>query len=329
MEAGSSGADGGSKSSADESKSPAAKKRKISQENSDEYQKLMRGFEMVKVLNKNAQAKTMCILGRCGDEKAVVVLEKTPFSEESARQMFSEEIDFDVILQNDIYSSAKIYLPPELNAIKSTTICPATAKHINKYTFHSQMMIHESAEDYSAITVPYIESASFNLQWVYNILEKKKEADRIVFEDPDPKTGFVLLPDLKWDGSQVENLYLVAIVHDRSLRSIRDLRQQHLGLLQNIQDKGALAIENKYNVSEEKLRIFFHYQPSYYHLHVHFTHLNYDSPGQKAGKAHLLAEVIGNIHIDGDHYEKKTLSFSINEDAELSEWFRGHRKLKQ
>lgn len=26
------------------------------------------------------------------------------------------------------------------------------------------MMIHESAEDYSAITVPYIESASFNLQ---------------------------------------------------------------------------------------------------------------------------------------------------------------------
>lgn len=80
-----------------------------------------------------------------------------------------------------------------------------------------------------------------SFQWVYNILEKKKEADRIVFEDPDPNTGFVLLPDLKWDGSQVENLYLVAIVHDRSLRSIRDLRQQHLGLLQNIQNKGAVC----------------------------------------------------------------------------------------
>lgn len=77
------------------------------------------------------------------------------------------------------------------------------------------------------------------------------------------------------------------------------------------------------------MRIFFHYQPSYYHLHVHFTHLNYDSPGLLAGKAHLLAEVIDNIHIDGDYYEKKTLSFSINEDAELSEWFRGHRNLKE
>lgn len=38
----------------------------------------------------------------------------------------------------------------------------------------------------------------------------------------------------------MENLYLVAIVHDRSLRSIRDLRQEHLGLLQNIQDKGTV-----------------------------------------------------------------------------------------
>lgn len=40
-------------------------------------------------------------------------------------------------------------------------------------------------------------------QWVYNILEKKAEADRIVYEDPDPEVGFVLLPDFKWDQKQV------------------------------------------------------------------------------------------------------------------------------
>lgn len=44
---------------------------------------------------------------------------------------------------------------------------------------------------------------AFLLQWVYNILEKKAEADRIVFEDPDPQVGFVLLPDFKWDQKQV------------------------------------------------------------------------------------------------------------------------------
>ena len=27
---------------------------------------------------------------------------------------------------------------------------------------------------------------------VYNILDKKKEAESIVFEDPDPETGFIV-----------------------------------------------------------------------------------------------------------------------------------------
>lgn len=46
-------------------------------------------------------------------------------------------------------------------------------------------------------------SLIFTLQWVYNILEKKAEAERIVYEDPDPDVGFVLLPDFKWDQKQV------------------------------------------------------------------------------------------------------------------------------
>lgn len=38
---------------------------------------------------------------------------------------------------------------------------------------------------------------------MYNILEKKAEAERIVYEDPDPDIGFVLLPDFKWNQKQV------------------------------------------------------------------------------------------------------------------------------
>lgn len=40
-------------------------------------------------------------------------------------------------------------------------------------------------------------------QWVYNILEKKAESERLVYEDPDPEVGFILLPDFKWDQKQV------------------------------------------------------------------------------------------------------------------------------
>lgn len=76
---------------------------------------------------------------------------------------------------------------------------------------------------------------------MYNILEKKKEAERIVFEDEDKENGFILLPDMKWDGKQVDDLYLVAIVHKHGLRSIRDLDQSHLPLLNRIMEKGSVS----------------------------------------------------------------------------------------
>ncbi|KAJ8776205.1 hypothetical protein J1605_015767 [Eschrichtius robustus] len=42
-----------------------------------------------------------------------------------------------------------------------------------------------------------------DLAWVYNILDRKAEAERIVFENPDPSDGFVLIPDLKWNQQQI------------------------------------------------------------------------------------------------------------------------------
>lgn len=80
------------------------------------------------------------------------------------------------------------------------------------------------------------------LQWVYNILDKKCEKERIIFEDPDMKTGFVLLPDMKWDGKQLEDLYVVALVQDRTLHSIRSLTAEHIPLLDNIHKKGLVCI---------------------------------------------------------------------------------------
>ena len=77
---------------------------------------------------------------------------------------------------------------------------------------------------------------------MYNILEKKAEVERVVFEDSDPVTGFVLLPDLKWNQKQMENMYLVAICHVRGIKSLRDLNQSHLPLLKNILLKGQVTI---------------------------------------------------------------------------------------
>jgi hypothetical protein len=50
----------------------------------------------------------------------------------------------------------------------------------------------------------------------------------------------------------------------------------------------------RYGLEPDELRIFVHYQPSYYHLHVHFMHVKHDAgAGMAAGKAHLLDDLIG------------------------------------
>jgi m7GpppX diphosphatase len=56
---------------------------------------------------------------------------------------------------------------------------------------------------------------------VFNVLEHKAESERIVFEETDPENGFLLAPDLKWDGKQMENLYIQAIIRKRGIKSIR------------------------------------------------------------------------------------------------------------
>ena len=80
------------------------------------------------------------------------------------------------------------------------------------------------------------------------------------------------------------------------------------------------AILQRYGIPGNQLRTYLHYQPSYYHLHVHFTHLDYAAPKTTIGEAHLLSEVIDNIEsIDSLYYQKKTLSFVAKELSGLWE----------
>ncbi|KAI9914409.1 hypothetical protein PsorP6_008353 [Peronosclerospora sorghi] len=58
--------------------------------------------------------------------------------------------------------------------------------------------------------------------------------------------------------------------------------------------------------------MYLHYQPTYYHLHVHFSHVKM-TQGTYTGKAVLLEDVINNLSINSDHYEKATLSYVIGE----------------
>ncbi|KAL7848388.1 hypothetical protein AOLI_G00231060 [Acnodon oligacanthus] len=284
------------------------------------------GFKPERVLRDSAREKTVFVHGKVEEQEAVIILEKTPISQDTLEEMLKTST-VKLEMKNDIYSTYQLQAPPHLNEIKTTVICPATEKHVKKYLHQETFLIEESGDDYSAITLPYISSQSFSVQWVYNILEKKAEADRIVFEDPDLNVGFVLLPDFKWNQKQLDDLYLIAIVHRRGIKSLRDLTSDDLPLLKNIQKKGLEAVQKRYSIPPSKLRVYLHYQPSYYHLHVHITSLDYEAPGCGVERAHLLSDVIQNLQADSRYYRSRTITFPLRADDALLLKFREAGKL--
>ncbi|CAK1549115.1 unnamed protein product [Leptosia nina] len=299
---------------------PCAKKVKIDDKNGhglSENQIELKDFTPTKILNNNSSKKIVSVLGNFKDKSgvAIVILEKNAFKEDdlSSRGYFSEETKLRTFFQNDIYGNFECFPISSVNAVKTTIIYPATEKHISKYSKQEVHLVLETPECYETLTLPHLQKEQFNLQWVYNILEGKSEQDRIVYNNTCDTEGFVLVPDLKWDGLTKETLYLLAIVRQRGIKSIRDLNEEHLPLLKRIRGEGTKAILDKYKVPSTQLRIYLHYQPSFYHLHIHFTFLQHEAPGIYAEKSHLLDTVINNIEIMNSYYKKVTLPFTIRE----------------
>ncbi|XP_059617295.1 m7GpppX diphosphatase [Phlebotomus argentipes] len=286
-------------------------------------------FQLDRILNSNSGSKTVSLLGRfknlSQEKRAIVILEKKAFTEAdltSKTGFFSDSTTLRKEFVNDIYGNFECFPRPDINSVKTTVIYPATEKHIEKYSKQEIHIVQETPELYRELTLKHLEKEQFSLEWLYNILEHKKEKDRIVFEDACEETGFILLPDLKWDNKTAETLYCLALVRKRGIKSLRDLNASHLPLLRNILTKGVAAIEEKYGVARSQLRIYLHYQPSFYHLHVHFTYLKHDAPGIFCEKSHLLDSVISNIELMPDYYQRATLSFVVRQNDRLWDDFR-------
>jgi m7GpppX diphosphatase len=98
---------------------------------------------------------------------------------------------------------------------------------------------------------------------VEDVLSGVSEADKVLHNHPNLNSGFVLIPDIKWDLTTVSSLYLVAFARSPELRSLRDLRRSHLGLLYAIRDESRKVAKAKWGVEEGGLRMFVHYQPLY------------------------------------------------------------------
>ena len=129
---------------------------------------------------------------------------------------------------------------------------------------------------------------------------------------------------MKWkcDKEQLSDLekseiYINAFVMRRDLHTLRDLTAEHLPLLEAINQHGRKAIADKFSLSLQEIRVFIHYQPSFYHLHVHFTHIKAQHGGFQSERAHMLSTVIENIKLMSNYYQRIALEFSLSSTAEL------------
>lgn len=110
----------------------------------------------------------------------------------------------------------------------------------------------------------------------------------------------------------VNTLHLLALVMRRDIKSIRDLRAHHLPLLHNIRTKIHAEMKRRFDLNPYELRLYFHYVPSYWHLHLHVTYAGYvDAPGAHSGRAHLLNDVIDNLCRDPTYYACASLSIML------------------
>lgn len=321
---------------------------------SENFYQLVQRFKFIRVLDSNPQVKVISLLGTIDGKDAIVTCEKTHFAFDETKRRPSDTDDMRPIFyhceneyscingilklkeitRNDIYHWGLILLREDIEhspTAKLNLIWPATKIHIKKYEQQNFHMIKETPQIYNNIVKPYILEMSNpeRLKWVYNILYEGTESERIVYKDYNQDNindSFIILPDMKWDGINVDSMYLVAIVYRNDIKSLRDLKLIHKDWLINIKNKIKSVLPGCYNfaINPDELRIFIHYQPSYYHFHIHIVNVKNKGLGDgiAIGKAMLLDDIIDALdYLGSDGFEKKNITYAIGENHDL--WKRG------
>jgi m7GpppX diphosphatase len=164
------------------------------------------------------------------------------------------------------------------------------------------------------------------LNWVFNIIEGRKEQEDVIHRTPygkDPEEGFLLLPDLNWDRKTLDALHLLGLVERRDIWSLRDLRKKHVPWLRHMRAKFLEAATKVYPaIEQDQLKLYVHYQPTYYHFHIHIVHVQLEAGATQAtGKAVGLESIIEQLEVmQGDEeagMDAVTLGYTLGEASEL------------
>lgn len=198
-----------------------------------------------------------------------------------------------LIFKNDIYEkySATAELEGEL------IVCN-DANQMRKF---EKKIVRESYEDY----LRYIQKREQKKdQWIYNIIDGTSEQESVIYRDDK----CIIIPTYMWDGKNLDKLHVLCLPMDISLRSIRSLNASHIPLLEHMKLATLRNIKHLYRIDECYIKMFFHYEPSTYHLHIHFVNVAHHEARSSVEYSHELNNVIYNLSICSDYYKNAILN---------------------
>lgn len=301
-------------------------------------------FQLTRLLNSDQAGRRISLLGTIDAQEALLIAERAAFDTSDANMRgFSTSLqNIKNLGANDIYAwflansnpSASGDSPPPPD-FKINLIYPCTAKHIKKYSKQGLRIVHETPDIYAKYVRPYIaaQHQKGTLQWVYNILDGLKEQEDVIYKESGAEEGFLLLPDLNWDRKTLESLHLLGIVERRDIWSVRDLKKSMAPWVKHMREKMLDAAVKLYpEVERDQLKLYVHYQPTYYHLHIHIVHVALEAgTTQATGKALGLENVISQLETvaGGEDASLADVSFSYHLGERSDLWEKIYLPLKE
>ncbi|VBB74010.1 Putative scavenger mRNA-decapping enzyme DcpS [Podospora comata] len=304
-------------------------------------------FKFEKLLNQDQAGRRTSLLGTIDSLPALLILERAPFPS-SPDYLASVPTTLQTLKNlgaNDIYhwylaNSSSQNPSDETADLKINLIHPCSEKHIKKYSKQGVRLVSETPQIYLERVRPYMQAQrdAGRLNWVFNIVEGRTEVEDVIYRTPFDaaslnKEGFLLLPDLNWDRQTLDALHLLGLVERRDIWSLRDLKKKHIPWLNHMKEKFIEATTKVYpSIEADQLKLYVHYQPTYYHFHIHIVHVQLEAGATQAtGKAVGLDSIISQLETMGGGDEagmdRATMSYTLGEASDL--WVEVFEPLKR
>lgn len=131
-------------------------------------------LSFVRLLSESPDRKLAVIEAKVkgSSDPAVIVLEKLPFSEETANSMLAASTEADQEFTNDIYGQYQLQPLPAINGVKANIVHPATEKHISKYLASPGHLVLETPDLYHGVTLPALSKEQFSPQARNPVVER-------------------------------------------------------------------------------------------------------------------------------------------------------------